>query len=325
MKSRPTRQVHTSITASTSSASSPSSSVRGSISTWSVLTRATPIIERYFASGLADGDLSYLGYANKTARIFQALLVVSIGTAIFPVMSKAYSEKGDAGLNKILQHGLRLTLAIGLPVIAILSAVAVPFVRVLFERGAFQQETSLQIARVLPIILIGTVLMPMVGSLLARSFYVKKNTYIVPVFAAMAMIVYIGLAILLVRKWGFVGLATAQMVYAVTGMVALAILLIYKFKVIQVAKILRHLVTYGAASLGAFVIASILTRFLTPIPTWLQLGIAVFVSGLIYMFILTLIDRKITIVILELVGAHHLRRIFKKMKAFGKARMSLVK
>lgn len=290
-----------------------------------LLTRAIPILERYFASGLADGALSYLGYASKTTRIFQTLLVASIGTAIFPVMSRAYTESGDAGLGETLHHGMRLTLAVGLPLLAIMTAVAVPFVQVLLERGAFQHETTLHVARILPVILAGTVLMPMVGNLLSRTFYVKKNTLIVPITAAAAMFVYIGLAILLVGKWGYVGLAVAQMVFAIAGVISLALVLIYKFKAFRVTTILKPLVTYGAASLGAFVIAFLLTRLFGQLPSWLQLGIAVPVSAVVYLFILSQIDLKITKDILELIGIHQFVRITRKLRSLTRARTSPVK
>ncbi len=41
-----------------------------------ILTRCTPLLERYFASGLPDGDLSYPGYATKVTTIIMNVLII---------------------------------------------------------------------------------------------------------------------------------------------------------------------------------------------------------------------------------------------------------
>lgn len=289
-----------------------------------IFTRATPLIERYFASGLSDGELSYLGYSAKTSRLFHALLVSSIATAVFPAMSRAYSQHGDEEFKKTLQHGLHLSLAIGFPVLAIVSAVAVPFVTVLFERGAFQEETTLQVARVLPIILLGTVLIPMIGNLLARTFYIKKDTKTVPIVSAVSIIIYIFLARILVGIMGYVGLATSQLVYAFIGLISLTILVIYKFRAIQITNILKYIFIYGSLSLVIFVIASLLTRLLNPLPSFFKLAITVPIAGGLYILALSRIDPKITNDTLELIGVHQVLRIAKKATSKGRAIISPV-
>lgn len=290
-----------------------------------IMTKATPIIERYYASGLADGELSYLGYSAKTSNIFRALLAASIATALFPAMSRAYSQHGDEKLKTTLQHGLRLSLAIGLPVLAIITAVADPLVTVLYQRGAFQEETTLHVARVLPIVLAGTVLAPMIGNLFTRTFYIKKDTKTVPIITSVSIIIYVLLARTLVVNFGYVGLATSQLVYAFTGIILLAILLIYKFKTIRVTRILKYTFIYGSVSLVIFVAATLLTRFLSFLPSFFQLGITLILSGILYLLAFSRIDPEITNDILELIGVHQIRRLIRKLTSKGRAMISPVK
>ena len=139
---------------------------------------------------------SYLGYASKVSKIFWTLLGTSIATAIFPEMAKVYVEHGRERLVQTAEYGLRLTVATALPALAVVSAVAVPLVTVLFERGAFQPIDTLSVSRVVPIGMIGALLFPMLGNIIGRTFYVTKDTHTYPLVSALAIGLYILLVLL---------------------------------------------------------------------------------------------------------------------------------
>lgn len=273
-----------------------------------VLTKATPVLQRYFASGLPDGDLSYLGYADKVVRIFDALLTSSVATAIFPAMSSAFSNRGRDGLVDTLKYGLRLTAAVSLPLVAIMSAVAIPFTTVLFERGAFTREATLQVSRIVPIVVVGVVVFTMLGNLLARTFYVMKDTRTVPMIAAVSSIIYIFLAAFLVDIWGYVGLATAQTLFKAMGAVVLLLLLFHKLKLFKIRKIITSVTIYAIPSLLAFALAWGLLHILADRPPILQLIVAGGSAGLLYLGVLFQLDKKMARETLELVGLRRLRK-----------------
>ncbi len=175
-----------------------------------LITRIGPIVERFFASGLPDGDLSYLGYAKKTVRIFQSMLAVTVVTATFPIMSKNFARNGIPGLLSTFKYSARLTLAVALPVVILGSVIAIPLIQVLFERGAFTGADTLAVARIIPIVLIESILFAMIGNLLTRVFYVTKDTRTVPLVTSLAMIPYIIFAFLGSKYFGYVGLASAS-------------------------------------------------------------------------------------------------------------------
>jgi len=273
-----------------------------------ILTRITPIFERYFASGLPDGDLSYLGYANKAARLFQGLFGATIATAIFPVMAKAYAKAGVSGLVENFKYGVRLTTAIGLPLVAIGVVIATPLTTFLFERGAFDANSTWQVARVLPIVLIKAGFLYMMGNLMTRAFYVTKDTRTVPIISLITVVLYIGLAAFLVQRWGYIGLASAETIHNALGTTILAALLVYKYQLYNVGNIFKHLVRYGLPTLVAMGVTWLVLSRVTTNAALVQLIIAGAVFVPLYIILLFLTDREIAVAVLEVTGVEKLNK-----------------
>lgn len=272
-----------------------------------VLTRSGSLFERYFASGLPDGDLAYLGYASRISHIAMALLGEGIVTAIFPAMSRAYTRDGEVGLVEKAAYGFRLTLAVALPTLAITSAVAEPMITVLFERGAFGHAATMSVSRIVPLVVTDSVVLLMLQNLIRRMYYVTRDTHTVPLVDAVTSVLYVLLARALVDTWGYVGLALAKTLHSgLSLLVLLSLLLIRELRAFRTDKLLKHTLRYGTASLVAFLGARLASNVLAFLPAFLQLVGAFSVAGLLYMTILFRIDREIAVSILEMTGVHRI-------------------
>ena len=277
-----------------------------------LLTYSTSLFERYYASGLPDGDLSYLGYASKISEIMMALIGAGIATAIFPAMARAYAEKGEAGLVEKAEYGFRLTLAVAMPALAIVSAVSVPLVTFLFERGAFQHTATLSVSRIVPIVMIGAVVFQMVSNLINRTYYATRDTHTVSIVAAVTSGLYILLAKVLVDTWGYVGLARARPLCGGLALLVLSWLLARKLRSLHTVKLFRDTLMYGVVSLVAFLAARLVTNALALLPALLQSLVALLVAGPLYLAILFRMDREIAVSVLEMTGV---RRIVVRARA----------
>ena len=91
----------------------------------------SPVAERYFSSTLPDGQIAFMGYAQKVSSIFVLSLASGISTTIFPAMARTYATEGIQGLSKRNDFGLQLTFTVALPAVMISGALAVPLVGVL--------------------------------------------------------------------------------------------------------------------------------------------------------------------------------------------------
>lgn len=280
-----------------------------------VITRSTLVFERFFASVLPTGDLSYLGYAQKVAKIAMALLGAGIVTAIFPTMARAYTEDGPSGLVEELEQGLRLSLAVSLPALAVMSALAIPLVTVLFERGAFAASATEGVAQILSIVVLGAVVFQIIGNLLSRTYYVTKDTHTVPIVSAVTSVLYILLARWLTNGWGYVGLALAQPLYSGLAIVILIGLLIRKLPSIGSLQLLRDTMKYGAASVAAFFAARLSSGAVSFLPALVQVLVGMMVAGLLYIVLLLWMDRDVAVSILEMTGLQRLLTALKKVSS----------
>lgn len=267
-----------------------------------LVARSTSVFERYFASGLPDGDLSYLGYAYRIASIVMTLLGSGIAIAVFPAMARAHAQDGETGLVEKAEYGFRLSLAVALPALAILSAVAVPLVAVLFERGAFQHIATLSVSRIVPMVIISDVVCGMLGNMINRTFYVTKDTHTAPIVGAVTSVLYIFLAKVLADAWGYVGLAFAQPLYSGLAILVLSFLLMRKLSSLHRDRLLKDALMYGTASVLAFLGARLTSSALAFLPALAQLLAASSVAGSLYITILFRIDRDIGVSVLEVTG-----------------------
>jgi putative peptidoglycan lipid II flippase len=273
-----------------------------------LFARSTSLFERFFASGLPDGNLSYLGYAYKISNIMVLVLANSIASAIFPAMARAYSEYGEKGLKKQAEYGLRLSFAVALPVLGISGAIAVPLVTVLFERGAFQQSDTLNISRIVLIVMLGDVLLRMLGNVIGRTFYVLKDTYTFPIVTAITAGLYIPFGMILAKIWGYIGLASATPIQMGLGILVVSLLLIRKLPTFQFGRMFRDVSFYLVASLIASLVAWLISGMMASLPALLQLFFAFTSAGILYLLILSRRDWLLTTSILEMMG---LQRVVK--------------
>jgi putative peptidoglycan lipid II flippase len=267
-----------------------------------VLTSSVSLFERFFASGLPDGDLSYLGYAGKISSILVIAVALGIASAIFPEMARAYVQNGERGLVEQAEYGLRLTLAVALPALGIMAAAAVPLITILYERGAFDHSDTLSVSRIVLIVLIGDVLFRMLNNVINRTLFVIKDTRTGPMISAASTILYVFLAKVLANAFGYVGLAVASALLASLNFLGIGTALYGKLRFFNLGKLFKDFLLYLAASLAASLSAWLISNALASTHVLVQL-IAIFgVSGPLYLGILYLIDKDMAVAVLEMAG-----------------------
>lgn len=271
-----------------------------------LITSSKLIFERYFASVLPDGQLSYLGYANKISNIFVILLATSIASAIFPAMARAYSLEGINGLVKQSDYGLRITFAVALPAVTLISVLSVPLIKLLFERGAFLSVTTLSVSLIIPIVMVNDVLFRMVNNMIGRTFFVLKDTLTTNLISSLTILIYIFTAKTLTQWWGYWGLALAQPIQAGFSILIMGFLLIKKLKNAPVLALIKSASIYFLISLFASLVAWIAIHPLAFLPSALQLIIGGIIGVGIYLIFLNKFDQKITISIFEMTGLQKL-------------------
>jgi len=132
-------------------------------------------VSQLLASFLPQGSISYLWYANRILEFPLGVFGIALTTAAFPSLSRQSSRDDMEGFQQILDETLRLVTFICLPAMVGLILLRVPIVQVLFQRGAFDSQTTLQTADALLYYCLG--LWPIAAArILVACFYSLQDT-----------------------------------------------------------------------------------------------------------------------------------------------------
>jgi putative peptidoglycan lipid II flippase len=181
-------------------------------------------INTMIASGVANGAVSYLNYAERVNQLPLGVVGVAIGTALLPLLSRQLragaTEAAIESQNRAMEVGLLLTL----PATAALIAIAHPIVSVLFERGSFTPADSAAVAPALMLLAAGLPAYVLV-KVLTPAFFARHDTRTPMRVAAVSMAVNVAMNLALVGRLSYLGMALSTAASAWLNVILLAILL----------------------------------------------------------------------------------------------------
>ena len=164
-----------------------------------------------FASVYGDGAVSYLTYANQVVELVRGGFVISVATAILPLLSQQALEEDRRPLKGTLRFGLRMVAFVTVPWAVGLIVLREPLIRLLFEHGRFGPLDTAVTAHVLSLYALGLVFVSS-NNLLVGAHYARKDTRTPVICAALDLAVFVTVALAL-RSSGFglgsVALATS--------------------------------------------------------------------------------------------------------------------
>jgi putative peptidoglycan lipid II flippase len=244
-------------------------------------------VDRMLASGLVEGSISALNYAQKLSALPQGVVALAVSTVLYPKLSQAAAAKDWTGYRRALLTGIRLLTFLMLPMMVGLLVLREPIVRLLFERGAFDAHSTSATAFALFFFSLGLVTAA-VGDLVAKAYFAVQDTA-TPLFVGIgAVAVNIGLNLLLIRPLAHGGLALGTSLASFFSLGIMLLLLRRRVQGIWQGGIGRSLLTSvtAAAAMGALVrlaYAATQPLFGTGFRgEALHLGIIIAVGGLVY-------------------------------------------
>ncbi len=206
------------------------------------------LVDRTLASRIVEGGISALNYANKLNLFVHGIIVISIVTVMYPLISKMAAEKNFAGLKRALSQAISGINLLVIPATVGAMIFAEPIVRMLFGRGAFDEQAIMLTSVALFFYALG-----MVGiglrEVLSRAFYSLRDTKTPMYNATIAVTLNIVLNIILSRFIGLGGLALATSISALFCTFLLFISLRKKIGPFGLLEITRSFVKIVVASL----------------------------------------------------------------------------
>jgi len=165
-------------------------------------------IDTSLASFLAAGSVSYLFYANRIFQLPFAIIALAITTALFPTIAKALNNNNQTLAYRNLHKSFWLLNALlGLSVLGGI-LLAEPIIWLLFERGAFDLQDTLNTAKVLQMYMVG--LIPFgLAKLFSMYLYAMHKHLKAAKIAVFSLVINVIFSVLLMYPMGPAGLALA--------------------------------------------------------------------------------------------------------------------
>lgn len=176
------------------------------------------LVERFIASQLGEGNISYLGYAYKIVMAMTVITSQGISTVLFPRMSQLSAVQDYKSLREMLSKGIRALTMFTVPFLLIIFIARYELVRVIFERGNFGPGTTEAVANAL-LAYAGAFFIASISLPVLNTLYSLQETGRVAAAGVIGFSIYIVLAFWLSRYFSYLGIAMAVSIQYFINMV----------------------------------------------------------------------------------------------------------
>lgn len=180
----------------------------------SMIMQINTFVDKSFASRLAEGSIAALNYADKIKLFIVAIFSIAIVTIIYPVLSKAVSEKKMDEVKALFTKSLNIILVLFIPITFGAILLARPAMTVVYMRGAFDSN-SLDMTVIAFIMYAIGVMFIALSDVLTRVFYSLQDAKSALIVGAITVSINIGLNFVLVDILGHAGLALSTSIAAI--------------------------------------------------------------------------------------------------------------
>lgn len=252
------------------------------------VNQVNTMVDRSLASGLGDGVITALNNANRLNGFVMGLFISTLGAVIYPTLSKLSTENNQVKFAESVANSVNCVNLLVVPASVGAMILATPVVRILFERGAFDDRSTALTATALVFYSVG-----MIGfglrEILSKVFYSLKDTKTPMINGIIAVILNIVLNIALVKVMGHGGLALATSLSSIICILLLFTSLKKKIGYYGQDKIRATFIKTLLASIVMGIITYFVYKFLSGIlgigfiQEAISLGASIAIGGVIYL------------------------------------------
>ncbi len=106
-------------------------------------------VDMFFASALAAGAWTAIGYSNRIFQFPVGILVTAFLVPLFPIFSKLVSEDNMDAIKTYFNKGVGVLFFAAFPIIIGILVVGYDGVKLIFERGAFDDKATFMVTQAL--------------------------------------------------------------------------------------------------------------------------------------------------------------------------------
>lgn len=165
------------------------------------------VVGRQVAS-FTENAISWLSYADRLYQLPLGVVGIAVGVVLLPELARRLRLGDEAGGRDAFNRGMEFALALTLPAAVALVVIAHPLIAVLFQRGAFGPEDTVQTALALAIYGVGLPAF-VLHKVLQPLYFAREDTRTPFRYALVAMVVNAVLAVGLMPVMGYLAAAVA--------------------------------------------------------------------------------------------------------------------
>ncbi len=212
------------------------------------------IVDRVFASHLPEGSISGLAYAMRLIDLPREITIVGFSTVLFPFFARVIARGRREEFADRLMASLRIVFFALFPISVALALLGDPFVRLVFQRGAFNEQ-SVQFT--LSALLLYTPTLWALGltSVIISGFVAMKDTKTPVIAGFLRLGLKIGLIFALIQTFQLAGIALATSISHVFKLALFLLMLPADVKRGRYGRLFRGLGGTAAATavMGVFI------------------------------------------------------------------------
>jgi putative peptidoglycan lipid II flippase len=164
------------------------------------------LVGTLLASLLAQGSVSYLYYADRLVQFPLGIFAIAMATAVLPTLSRQAAKKDLQAVRDTFSYAMKMVFFITIPSMVGLIVLREPIVALLFQRGAFDSQTTRLTAYALLYYSIGLWAFSAVR-IVVSTFYALQDTKTPVRMAIVSVCANIILGVILMGPMGHGGLA----------------------------------------------------------------------------------------------------------------------
>jgi putative peptidoglycan lipid II flippase len=170
--------------------------------------QVSQFVDTFFATSLPQGSLTLLKLADRLNQMPLGIVGIALGTAILPMLSRHIHTGNAAEAQRLQSNAFEIGTLLTLPAAAALAVCAPAFVTAFFVGGKFKPEDGALMAEIVVALVAGLPAYVIV-KILNPGFFAREDTR-TPVWTALVSLLFnIFLNVVVVRRFGIVGLASA--------------------------------------------------------------------------------------------------------------------
>lgn len=275
----------------------------------SMIMQINTFVDKSFASSLAEGSIAALNYADKIKVFLVSIFSIAIVTIIYPVLSKAVSEKRMDDLKRIVAKAINMIVILFMPITAGALLLARPAMTVIYMRGQFDENSLNMTIIAFTMYAIGIMFIAL-RDVITRVFYSLQDTKSTLVVGAIAVSFNIVLNFLLVGPMGHAGLALSTSISAICSIPLFLFFLKRKIGSLGLTKSAKILIKAMISTVAMAIAVYFINRYFSGISegslySLISIVVSVIVGAIIYYAMM---------VIMKVEEMEAVTNVFRKMK-----------